>query len=132
MATCASSSTPFTEPAPSSRAKANQPNTQSPIPPSGAAPPQTQTETQQVTSNGSEDPSKIWDHFSKIEGCDPLFLKSQCNYCKRNYNCHPKRNGTSIMWSHIKSSCKKYPYRHDKGQTTLSYQSKKKKGGRGW
>ena len=31
------------------------------------------------------------------------------------------------MWSHIKSGCKKYPYKHDKGQTTLSYQSKKKK-----
>ena len=76
MATCASSSTPSTELAPSSRAEANQPNTQSPIPPSGATPPQTQTETQQVTINGGEDPFKIWDHFSKIEGCDPLFLKS--------------------------------------------------------
>ena len=28
------------------------------------------------------------------------------------------------MWSHIKSGCKKYPYRRDKGQTTLSYHSK--------
>ena len=32
------------------------------------------------------------------------------------------------MWSQIKSGSKKYPYRRDKGQTTLSYQSKKKKG----
>ena len=101
------------------------------IPPSGAAPPQTQTETQQATINGGKEPSKIWDHFSRIEGCDPLHPKSQCNYCKKSYNCHPKRNGTSTMWSHIKFSCKKYPYRRDKGQTTLSYQSKKKGEGEG-
>ena len=76
MATCASSSTPSTEPAPSSCAEANQPNAQSPVPPSGVAPPQTQTETQQATINGGKESSKIWDHFSKIEGCDPLYPKS--------------------------------------------------------
>ena len=54
MATCASSSTPSTKPTPSSCAEANQPNTQSPIPPSGAALPQTQTETQQATINGGK------------------------------------------------------------------------------
>ena len=128
MATCASSSTPPAEPTPSLCTEANQPNTQSPIPPLGVAPPQTQTKTktQQATINGGKVPSKIWDHFSKIEGCDPLYPKSQCNYCQRHYNCHQKRNGTSAMWSHIKSGCKKHPYRHDKGQTTMSYQSKKK------
>ena len=76
MATCASSSTPSTESTPSSCVEANQPNTQSPIPPSGAAPPQTQTKTQQATINGGKEPSKIWDHFSKIAGCDPLYPKS--------------------------------------------------------
>ena len=59
MATCASSSTPPTEPTPSLCTEANQPNTQSPIPPSGAAPPQAQTETQQTTINGGKEPSKI-------------------------------------------------------------------------
>ena len=39
MATCASSSTPSTESTPSSCVEANQPNTQSPIPPSSVAPP---------------------------------------------------------------------------------------------
>ena len=101
MAACASSSTPLAEPTPNSCTDANQPNTQSPIPPSGAAPLQTQTETQQATNNGSKEPSKIWDHFSKTEGCGPLYPKSQCNYCQRSYNCHPKRNGTFVMWSHI-------------------------------
>ena len=130
MAACASSSIPSTKPTLSSCAEANQPNTQSPIPPSVAAPPQTQTETQQASG---KEPSKIWDHFSKIEGCDPLYPKSQCNYCKKSYNCHPKRNGTFTMWSHIKFSFKKYPYKRDKGQITLSYQSeKKKRGGKGW
>ena len=76
MAACASSSIPSTKPTLSSCAKANQPNTQSPIPLSVAAPPQTQTKTQQATINGSKEPSKIWDHFSKIEGCDPLYPKS--------------------------------------------------------
>ncbi|KAL0003479.1 hypothetical protein SO802_017260 [Lithocarpus litseifolius] len=122
MAACASSSIPSTEPTPSSCTEANQPNTQSSIPPIGAAPIQTQTETQQATINGGKEPSKIWDHFSKMEGCDPLYPKSQCNYCKKSYNCYPKRNGTSAMWAHIKFGCKKYPYRRDKGQTTLSYQ----------
>ena len=72
MAAYASSSTPSTEPTLSSCAETNQPNTQSPIPPSSAAPPQTQTETQQPTINSGKVPSKIWDHFSRIEGCDPL------------------------------------------------------------
>ena len=76
MATCASSSTPSTESTPSSCVEANQPNTQSLIPPSGATPPQTQTETQQATINGGKKPSKIWDHFYKIGGCDPLYPKS--------------------------------------------------------
>ena len=117
---------PPAKPTLSSYTEANQPKTQSPIPPSGVAPLQTQTETQQATINGGKEPSKIWDHFSKIEGYDPLYPKLQCNYCQMSYNCHPKRNGTSAMWSHIKSCCKKYPYKRDKGQTTLSYQSKKK------
>ena len=38
MAACASSSTPFTELSSSTCAEANQPNTQSLIPPSGATP----------------------------------------------------------------------------------------------
>ena len=59
MATCASSSTPSIEPTFNSCAEANQPNTQSPIPPSGAVPPQTQTETQQATINSGKVPSKI-------------------------------------------------------------------------
>ncbi|KAK7857869.1 hypothetical protein CFP56_015220 [Quercus suber] len=82
MAVCASSSsTPPIEPTPIPCTEANQPNTHSPIPSSDAAPLQTQTETQQATINGGKVPSKIWDHFSKIEGCDPLYPKSQCNYC---------------------------------------------------
>ena len=40
MATYASSSTPPAEPTPSLCTEANQSNTQSPIPPSGVAPPQ--------------------------------------------------------------------------------------------
>ena len=88
MAACASFSTPSIEPTPSSCAEANQPNTQSPIPPSVATPPQTQIETQQATINGGKEPSKILYHFSKIEGCDPLYPKSQCNYCQMSYNCH--------------------------------------------
>ena len=59
MAACASYSTPSTKSTPSSFVKANQPNTQSPIPPSGDAPPQTQIETQQATINGGKEPFKI-------------------------------------------------------------------------
>ena len=81
MAACASFSTPPAKPTLSSCTEANQPKTQSPIPPSGVAPLQTQTETPQATINGGKEPSKLWDHFSKIQGCDPLYPKSQCNYC---------------------------------------------------
>ena len=83
MAACASSSTPSIEPTLNSCAEANQPNTQSPIPPSGVVPPQTQTETQQATINGGKEPSKIWDHFSRIEGCDPFTLSPSATIVKR-------------------------------------------------
>ena len=76
MVARASCSTPPSKPNPSPFTEANQPNTNSPISPLDVAPPQTQTETQQATINGGKESSKIWDHFSNIEGCDPFYPKS--------------------------------------------------------
>jgi hypothetical protein len=70
--------------------------------------------------------SKVWDHFTIIEGCDANNPKAACNYCSKAYNCHSKRHGTSSMIGHL-SSCKKFLYGRgplDKSQTTLSFERK--------
>jgi hypothetical protein len=61
----------------------------------------------------------------KLESTDPDDYKSQCNYCKREFNCHPRSHGTSSMLQHIRKSCKKSPNRFDKTQSKLSFEAKR-------
>jgi hypothetical protein len=58
--------------------------------------------------------STVWEHFTKLVSSDPGNHKSQCNYYKREFNCHPKSHSTSSMLQHIRKNCKKYPSRFDK------------------
>ncbi|KAK6137046.1 hypothetical protein DH2020_029210 [Rehmannia glutinosa] len=51
------------------------------------------------------------------EGINPP--RASCNYCGTSYAAHPKLNGTTSMWTHLESSCKKYPLRFDKSQKTM-------------
>lgn len=70
--------------------------------------------------------SKVWDHFTIIEGCGANDPKATCNYCSKVYNCHSKRHGTSSMIFHL-NGCKKYLDGRgtlDKSQTTLSFERK--------
>ena len=43
---------------------------------------------------GGKDPSIIWQHFIKLAGSDSNNPRSQCKYCKNQYKCHGKKNGT--------------------------------------
>ena len=49
---------------------------------------------------GGKDPSIVWQHFIKLTSCDPKKPKSKCKYCKNQYNCHCRTNGTSGMLPH--------------------------------
>jgi hypothetical protein len=73
----------------------------------------------------NEQTSTVWEHFTKLESSDPDDHKSQCNYCKREFNCHPRSHGTSSMLQHIRKRCKKYPGRFDKTQSKLSFEAKR-------
>jgi hypothetical protein len=44
-----------------------------------------------------EQTSKVWEHFTRLEESDPKDPKSQCNYCKKLFSCHPRSHGTSSM-----------------------------------
>ena len=57
-------------------------------------------------------------------GFDPNNPRSQCKYCKNQYKCHGKKNGTSGMLQHMKV-CKKWPFPCDDKQKTLSFQAKR-------
>jgi len=46
--------------------------------------------------------SNVWDHFSKKDS------RCICNYCGKDYAYHSKRIGTSSLWNHLRSRCKKY------------------------
>jgi hypothetical protein len=55
-----------------------------------------------------EGTSMVCEHFMKLEASDPNDRKSQCNYCKMEFNCHPRSHDTSFMLQYIKKNCKKY------------------------
>ena len=50
--------------------------------------------------------------------------RSECKYCKNQYKCHGKKNGTLGMLQHIKV-CKKWLFPCDDKQKTLSLQVKR-------
>ena len=55
----------------------------------------------------SKSSSKVWNHFTKIKGYDPNYLRVTCNYNGINYACHNKRNGTTTMEARLFNKCKK-------------------------
>ncbi|KAG2715479.1 hypothetical protein I3760_03G079800 [Carya illinoinensis] len=58
----------------------------------------------------NKEPSVVWDHFTKIDGCHLNDPKAECNYCHKIYSCHPKRYGTSSTLQHL-GVCKQHPHR---------------------
>ncbi|KMT07963.1 hypothetical protein BVRB_6g144970 [Beta vulgaris subsp. vulgaris] len=71
-----------------------------------------------------KDRSEVWEHFLKKE--TPLGLRAICMYCRMEYKCNPKKNGTSALWGHI-NRCRKYPYNtpKDSKQNILSFRGAK-------
>ncbi|KAA0060372.1 putative transposase [Cucumis melo var. makuwa] len=37
-------------------------------------------------------PSSVWEHFIKVEGCDPKYPRAACKHCGASYACDSKRN----------------------------------------
>lgn len=56
-----------------------------------------------------KDPSFVWDHFKKVEGCPKDKPKAKCNCCRKLYACHSKRNKTSTVQNHL-PACPKIPH----------------------
>ncbi|KAA0068066.1 putative transposase [Cucumis melo var. makuwa] len=52
-------------------------------------------------------PSSVWEHFIKVEGCDPKYPRAACKHCGAPYACDSKRNGTTNLKRHLEK-CKKY------------------------
>ena len=59
-----------------------------------------------------------------MAGLDPKKPKSESKYCKNQYNCHGKKNGTSGILPHMKV-CKKWHFPRDDKQKNLSFQAKR-------
>uniref|UniRef100_A0A2N9IQB5 BED-type domain-containing protein n=1 Tax=Fagus sylvatica TaxID=28930 RepID=A0A2N9IQB5_FAGSY len=59
-------------------------------------------------------------------GGNPEEPRATCNYCKKPYKCHSRKNGTSTLWGHV-NKCKKNPKNknNDKSQPTIVYHYKK-------
>jgi hypothetical protein len=71
-----------------------------------------------------EQTSMIWKYFTKLEASDPNDHKSQCNYCKREFNCHPRRV-LHLCYNISGKTVKKYPGKFDKTQSKLSFEAKR-------
>ena len=52
-------------------------------------------------------PSSVWEHFIKVEGCDPKYPKVACKHCGTSYVCDSKRNDTTNLKRHLEK-CKNY------------------------
>ncbi|CAL9015309.1 unnamed protein product [Prunus brigantina] len=104
-----------------------------PLAPSQSAPPQSEPPKSAPSTLGKRKPCKnasgVWDHFTKIK-CENETSEARCicKYCKKDYACDGKRNGTSTLWHHLRSQCKSSPLRHEKRQKVLSFVGQAKGG----
>ena len=57
-------------------------------------------------------------------GPNPKKPRFESKYCKNQYNCHVKKNGTLGILPHMKV-CKKWHFSRDDKQKTLSFQAKR-------
>ena len=105
------------------------PNLNEPNPPTLTDPiiipdePTLPTDLQPVPSNikqFKELTSKVWEYFTKLGGGNPEEPKATCNYCKKLYKCHSRKNETSTLLGHVRK-CKKNSKNknNDKSQPTL-------------
>ncbi|KAA0034838.1 putative transposase [Cucumis melo var. makuwa] len=52
-------------------------------------------------------PPSVWEHFIKVEGCDPKYPRAACKHCGTSYACDSKRNCTTNLKRHLEK-CKMY------------------------
>ena len=81
-------------------------------------------------TKGSEEVRKFYaicDHFTR-NNCEKN-LHAPCNYCGQSYASDFRKSGTSNLWSHLQSKCRKSSNRIiDKKQKTISFDTKKEVG----
>ncbi|CAL9012690.1 unnamed protein product [Prunus brigantina] len=109
-----------------------------PLAPSQSAPPQSDPPQSALPKSalstlGKRKPCKnasgVWDHFTKTKYEDETSeARCICKYCKKDYACDGKRNGTSTLWHHLRSQCKSSLLRHEKRQKVLSFEGQVKGG----
>ena len=69
----------------------------------------------------------IWDHLTR-NNCEKN-PRTSCNYCGQSCTSDSRKSGTSNLWSHLQSKCRKSPYRMiNKKQKTISFDTKKEVG----
>uniref|UniRef100_A0A453CZP3 BED-type domain-containing protein n=1 Tax=Aegilops tauschii subsp. strangulata TaxID=200361 RepID=A0A453CZP3_AEGTS len=60
--------------------------------------------------------SAVWEHFTITETVDRKRSKAKCKYCRKDFNCETKTNGTSSMKKHLEKehsvTCTKTPGAH--------------------
>ena len=55
--------------------------------------------------------------------------RASCNYCRQSCTSDSRKSGTSNLWSHLQSKCRKSPYRMiNKKQKTICFDTKKEVG----
>lgn len=60
----------------------------------------------------TEEPCHVWDHFAKLQDCDPNDPIAECIHCLKRFNFHHRKHGTSALLAHISFGCEEYPYIH--------------------
>lgn len=60
----------------------------------------------------TEEPCHVWDHFAKLQDCDPNDPIAECIHCMKRFNFHHRKHGTSALLAHISFGCEEYPYIH--------------------
>ncbi|MED6192093.1 hypothetical protein PIB30_006918 [Stylosanthes scabra] len=69
---------------------------------------QTDAQPSQVgKKKANRPPSIVWEHFTKNED----ETKAKCKHCRKELQCHSRRDGTSNLKKHI-GTCKKNPQNH--------------------
>lgn len=52
-----------------------------------------------------------WKFFTLIPNLSSNYPRIAYNFFQKQYASHPKRNGTSNLWTHLELQCSKYPHK---------------------
>ncbi|GLT53937.1 hypothetical protein SLA2020_271710 [Shorea laevis] len=75
--------------------------------------------------------SAAWDHFTKDVDSPEDLPVAHCNYCRAEFKCHGKTNGTSNMLYHVRScsKLKSLKSQQDRSQSKLTFGARQSESG---